>query len=398
MARAISSRARTTQGGKAPARTQRVKPEAVALHGPDWLLLVALMGLVSAGMIMVYSATIHDNTTAEVMRKMGIQFGMGAAGLVAGLVVPLKFWRKLTPLLLFLVFVALASLLVPKNPFAYTSLNATRWLAFGSLTVQPSEFAKLAFVLFAAGFLERRGRQMRLLGGYPHWGRYLSVLVAFAAVIYLEPDLGTVLVLGGIAWCMMMVANVDWKALVALILIAGMAVGVLAWNKDHQRARLQSWWNPWAYEQKGGHQVIQSWTALARGGLYGVGLGQSLQKLDNRLPEAETDFIFAVVAEETGLIGGTVVILFFLLFGWRGYAIAARAPDPFSALVAAGITSWVSVQTGLNLGVVTGTLPNTGVPLPFLSSGGSSLLALLTAVGILVAISRRTTQKREAAS
>ena len=152
--------------------------------------------------------------------------------------------------------------------------------------------------------------------------------------------------------------------------------------------RLLSWRNPWAYQDTIGHQVIQSWTAMARGGLWGVGLGESLQKLGNRLPEAETDFIFAVIVEELGLAGGIFVILLFLLFTWRGFSIALRARDRYSMLLAGGVTTWVAGQAVLNLGVVTGTLPNTGIPLPFLSSGGSSLLALMIGAGLLLSVSR----------
>ena len=157
------------------------------------------------------------------------------------------------------------------------------------------------------------------------------------------------------------------------------AILLLARTKQHQQERLLAWRNPWAYQDTIGHQIIQSWTAMARGGLWGVGLGQSLQKLGNRLPEAETDFIFSVIVEELGLVGGTAVILLFVLFAWRGFTIALRAPDRYSMLLAAGITTWVAGQAALNVGVVTGTLPNTGIPLPFLSSGGSSLLALMIA-------------------
>jgi len=343
-----------------------------------------VVGLISFGLVMIYSATIHEGTTAEVMRKMAVQFGGGAVGLLVGLLMPLPWWRKLTVPALGATALALASLLVPGNPFAITRLGATRWLDLGPVSVQPSEFAKLAFVLFGAGFLERHGPRLRAR----HWGVYLAVLAALGALIYQEPDLGTALVLGGIALCMLWVARVHVVPILSLVAAAGTGVFFLAMNKPHQRARLLSWWNPWAYEDGIGHQVIQSWTAMARGGLWGVGLGESLQKLDNRLPEAETDFIFAVVAEELGLIGGAAVILLFVLFVWRGYNTALRAPDRYTMLLAAGVTTWVGGQAFLNIGVVTGTLPNTGIPLPFLSSGGSSLLALMIGVGILISISR----------
>lgn len=389
MARTVPSRTRIA-GGTRPPGGSETAPTArgVSLHAPDGLLLFALAGLISVGMIMVYSATAHSGGF-DVARKLIFQFGIGALGLLIGLFLPIPAWRKLAPLALAACAIALFSLLTDANPMAITRNNATRWLGVGSFTVQPSEFAKLAFILYAARFLEKRGPKMKLLGGYKHWGGFLAVLGALVVLIYGEPDLGTALVMGGIAFCLLWAAGVDWKALVVGMVLAGLLVGGAAMTKEHQRERLMAWWNPWDHHQKQGHQVIQSWMAIARGGWWGVGLGQSLQKLDDRLPEAETDFIFAVIAEELGLVRASGVILLYLLFAWRGFAIAARAPDRYTAMLAMGVTSWISVQAGMNLGVVTGTIPNTGVPLPFISSGGSSLLALLMAVGLLIAVSRR---------
>ncbi|MEW8977684.1 MAG: putative peptidoglycan glycosyltransferase FtsW [Symbiobacterium sp.] len=366
-------------------RTAPGRGAPVLLPGaPDGLLIAAVLGLVSFGMVMIYSVTIHQGTSTEVVRKMAIQFGGGAVGLLAGMLVPLSWWRKLTVPLLVGSIAALGSLLVPGNPLAVSGLGATRWLGVGPLTVQPSEFAKLAFILFGAAFLDRWGARL----GLERLATYLGVLGVMAGLIYQEPDLGTALVLGGVALCLLWVARVHWIKIAAVVALAGCAVYFLASNKEHQKERLDAWWNPWVYEDTSGHQVIQSWTAMARGGIWGVGLGESLQKLDDRLPEAETDFIFSIVVEELGLVGGAVVILLFVLFTWRGFTIALGAPDRYTMLLAAGVTSWVGGQAFLNLGVVTGTLPNTGIPLPFLSSGGSSLLALMTGVGILLSVSR----------
>lgn len=388
LARSVPSRTQSF-GGRPPGGREAAPPaRAVPIQGPDAGLLFALVGLVSVGLIMVYSAT-AQGAEFEVFQKIGFQFTVGTVGMAIGLLLPLPLWRKLAPLALLLTFLALLSLEIPGNPFALNVNNATRWIRVGSFTVQPSEFAKLAFVLFAANFLEKRAGKMRLGSGGKYWAGFLGVLGAFAVVIYKEPDLGTALVVGGTAFCMLWAANVDWRALGLFVVIGAIVVGAAAMTKEHQRERLMAWENPWEYHNNEGHQVIQSWMAIARGGWFGVGLGQSLQKLDNRLPEAETDFIFAVIAEELGLIRAVGVILLFMLFAWRGLAIAARAPDRYSSLVAAGVTAWISVQGGMNLGVVTGTIPNTGVPLPFISSGGSSLLALLMAVGILSGISRR---------
>lgn len=373
--------ARTVPSARRPP-APAVRPPV--LGPPDGLLIVALAGLVSLGLIMIYSATLHESAPYEVVRELGLQFGTGLAGLLLGMMVPLSWWRRLTPVLLLGAALALASLLVPGNPWAISRLGATRWLDLGPVSIQPSEFAKLAFILFAARFLDRNGKRLRPMD----WIVYLGVMGVLAYLIYEEPDLGTAAVLGGIAICMLWVARAHWLGVSGLCGLALGGVYLLAQTKKHQQDRLLAWRNPWAFEDTIGHQVIQSWTAMARGGLWGVGLGQSLQKLDNRLPEAETDFIFAVIVEELGLVGGIFVILLFLLFAWRGFSIALRAPDRYSMLLAAGVTTWVAGQAVLNVGVVTGTLPNTGIPLPFLSSGGSSLLALMIATGLLLSISR----------
>lgn len=373
-------------GGRRAASHRASAPaeQAVRPSSPDLLYALTLIALVSFGTIMVYSATALERGTAQLLR-MAMWLALGAAGCLAGVYLPMRFWRKLSPWLLLGTLAALASLLVDSNPLALNVNGATRWFQLGSVTLQPSEIAKLAFILFAAGMLERR----RDLKG-EDWLVFLGVLGVFAFLIYKEPDLGTTLVLGGTAFCMLIAAEVDAKKLIALLVTAGVVVGAAAWTTPHQKKRLLTWANPWheEYRYDGGLQTVMSQDAMARGGITGLGLGSSLAKMDNRVPEAETDFIFAVVGEELGLIGGMGLLLLFTLLAMRGYTIAVRAPDRYSALVAVGITSWVAVQSCLNVAVATGTAPNTGVPLPFISSGGSSLVTLMTAAGIVLGISR----------
>jgi cell division protein FtsW len=347
--------------------------------------MFALIALISIGMVMVYSTTA---LVSGALLKMGIWLALGVPVMVIAARVPMPFWRRVTPIALMLCYLALISLEVPHNPLAVNVNGATRWLRLGGpIQIQPSELAKLAFVLFAAGFLERRGERMN--GN--HWAAFLGVLGTLCAIIYKEPDLGTALVLAGTAFAMLISAGVRWRTLGTMALVGVVLVGSMAWITPHQRDRLRAYWNPFAaeYRQDKGYQVVQSWMALARGGLWGVGLGQSQQKIGNRLPESETDFIFAIVGEELGLVRAMGVLALFGLLTWRGYEVAARAPDRYSSLVASGVTSWIGIQSCLNIAVVTGTVPNTGVPLPFISSGGSSLLALMAASGIVVGISRR---------
>lgn len=352
---------------------------------------MALGLLVSIGIIMVYSATAVESELRDLI-KLGVGLVLGVGLLVLTYHSTEKQLRGVTRFFLYVCIAALAALLWRSAPYAVTVNGATRWIGVkGLVTLQPSEYAKLAFVLFAAKFLDRYALRMTLQA--PRlWGTFLGVLAVLGALIYKEPDLGTALVLGGTAFCMLLVAGIDWKILGAGIVVVGVVVFLLAWTTEHQRVRLEAWWNPWAqeYRREGGHQVIQSWAALAHGGWKGVGLGQSTHKLDNRLPESETDFIFAIVGEELGVVRAVGVVALFGILAWRGFAIAVRAPTRYQGFVAAGITAWVAVQSTLNIAVVTGTVPNTGVPLPFISSGLSSLTALLAAGGIVAGISRRT--------
>lgn len=366
---------------------------AIPLERPDLVYVAALIGLITVGMIMVYSTTAIHGLSSLV--KMGIWLALGVPGMLIAARLPMSVWRKAAPWLMVICFLALASLLLKElNPLAVTVNGSYRWLKIPGIgQIQPSEPAKLAFILFAAQFLERRAAKMDA----SHWMRFLGVLGLFAGVIYKEPDLGTAMVLAGAAFCMLIAAGVRWSTVIKGILVLAVLVGALAWTTDHQRDRLVIWLDPWADAQDKGYQTIRSLSAMSEGGLMGVGLGRSTYKLDNRLPEAETDFIFAIVAEELGMLRAMGVLVLFAVLAWRGYRIAARAPDRYSALVTTGITSWVAVQACLNVSVVTATVPNTGVPLPFISSGGSSLTALMVASGIVIGISRRRPVKEDGA-
>jgi cell division protein FtsW len=368
---------------------------ALAPAPPDFGYMFSLVALISIGLIMMYSTTAIEGGPRAIL-KMVVPLGVGGVAMLVSSRIPTPFWRKVAPLALVVCVLALLSLEIPGNPLAYGANGAVRWIKIaGPFNLQPSEFAKLAFVLFAARFLERRGERMQP----GDWVAFLIVLGLLCGIIYKEPDLGTALVMAGTAFCMLIASGANWRTLCLLMVVGAVVVGTLAWNTQHQRERLQAYWNPFAeqYRQTDGYQVIQSWMAMARGGLWGVGLGQSQQKVDDRLPESETDFIFAVVSEELGLVRAAGVLLLFGVLTWRGYEIAARAPDRYSGLAAAGITSWVAVQACLNVAVVTGTVPNTGVPLPFISSGGSSLIALMGATGIVIGVSRRRRLAKKAA-
>lgn len=353
---------------------------------PDYAYLLGLFLLFSLGIVMVYSTKAFEGGWKE-LRDLGIFIVLSLVALFVAAFVPEKVLRRVTPLGLLVSGGLLLSLYIPGNPFALRLLGATRWLDFGLFTFQPSELTKLAFILFAAGFLEKRGRRMET----KDWVAYLGVLGVLAALVLKQPDLGTTLCLLGIAGGMLIIGGAPWKVMLPGIVIGAVVILAMAWNTEHQRARLESWLDPWAPEhvQGDGYQTVNSLVAFAKGGLSGVGLANSTQKLNNRLPEAESDFIFAIVGEELGLFRTIAVVLVYAFFIWRGFEIAARAPDRYSGLLVGGVTSWIGVQVVLNMGVVTGTLPNTGVPLPFLSAGGTALVIMMAAAGLVVGVSRR---------
>lgn len=343
----------------------------------DWPYLLALLGLVSISLVMVFSATDPREGASGALKQL-----VALPVLLVGWLVPPDRWRRAAPALLVISLLALLGLKVLPAPLVVRvgdSTRFTRWYRVPGIgQVQPSEFAKLAYVLFAANLLDRRGRRM----APRDWATLLGVTAAVAGLIYLEPDLGTALVVAGTAVFMLVAAGVRWRPILTLVLAGVVVVTGLAWSSRHQRERLLAYWNPWAHAQEGGHQVIQGWEAMAQGGWFGVGIGRSLRK--DEVPEGDTDFLFAVLTAESGVAGGVLVIGLLGLLVWRGYTVSMARRDRFTALVVAGLTSWIAVQSVLNLGVVTGVLPNTGVPLPFLSRGVSSLAALLLGAGMVL--------------
>ena len=293
-------------------------------------------------------------------------------------------WRRLgTPLLV----VAVAGLVyVLVHPGAVSAYGSTRWIALpGGLTVQPAEFAKLALLLFSADVLTRKGR---LLGDVRHLlVPVLPLTIFLAALVMLEPDLGTTLLLCAIAFGMLFVAGTP-LLLLGGIGALGLTAGIgLIMSADYRRTRFLSFMDPAADPQNGGYQFIQGRLALGSGGLLGVGLGAGRQKW-SYVPNAHTDFIFAIIGEELGLLGTLSILLLFLAFAYAGVRVAQRAPDPFGRYLAGGITIWIVVQALVNIGAVVGVLPITGVPLPLVSFGGSSMLVLLAATGMLLNVAR----------
>lgn len=354
----------------------------------DLPLFLTVLTLLGIGLVMVYSASsvealvsYHDPTYFLKRQIMWSLVGL-AAMFVAARIDYWKWARYAWPILAITMFLLLAVLV----PHIGRDVNgARRWLGFGSLTFQPSEMSKISLViLFAATLTQTRFRADRFKEGViPH----LVALGIVCALIIKEPDLGTALALAGTVVTMMWVAGTPTAQLGGLAGVGLPLVLGLIMTSSYRRARFFAFLDPQKDPQGSGYHIIQSLYALGSGGLFGVGLGGSALKYFY-LPEQHTDFIFAIIGEELGLIGTVSILLLFFLFAWRGLRIAMTAPDRFGAVLATGITCMIILQAFINMAVVTASVPITGIPLPFLSYGGSSLVFALAGVGILLNISK----------
>ncbi len=292
-------------------------------------------------------------------------------------------WRTWSKVLVIVCFVLLGLVLIPGVGMVRNGSQS--WIGVGAFSVQPSEFMKLAMIIFLAKFLTERQRFITTIkkGLAPSLG---LVFLAFG-LIMLQPDLGTGTVMVATSVVMIFIAGAQIKHFLFLGLLAVAGFVGLVLSAPYRINRITSFLDPWSDPLGTGFQIIQSLYAIGPGGLFGLGLGQSRQKFFY-LPEPQTDFIFAIIAEELGFIGGTFVLLLFALLLWRGIRIALGAPDLYGSFLAVGIIAMVAIQVFINIGVVTGMMPVTGITLPFLSYGGSSLTLMLMAIGVLLNISR----------
>jgi cell division protein FtsW len=356
-------------------------------YRPDRVLLGALVGLLMLGVVMVFSASavyaaeVLGHPAMFLLRQV-VWLLLGATGLF--LVMKLDYRRLVQPTpiftALFVVFVLLMVVL-----FLDPSRSTHRWIRWGMFSLQPSELAKLVLILFLGYFLERRRHAVNDVNGTLLPAAVITALLVGLVVI--EPDLGTAAVLGLIAGAMFFTAGMSIRYLAYLGLAAVPAVYLLIVRVPYRMARIHAYLDPYADPQGSGFQTIQSLLAVGSGGVTGVGLMEGKQKLFY-LPEAHTDFIFAVVGEELGLIGAAIVVILFGVYCWRGLRIAARAPDGLARLLAVGVTAMVVGQALINLSVVLGLLPTKGIALPFISYGGSGLLVMMLGTGLLLNISQ----------
>ncbi len=358
-------------------------------HGVDRPLLLVTLILAGFGLLMVFSASfvaaeeaLGDPYHYLKRQALWIAIGMGAMFVMSYL--PYHKLKRWSILLLLANYVLLA--MVFSGFGTELGTEARRWLNLGGVILQPAEFSKLALLIFIAAYMSSKSLKIR------HFWTASFIPLLFVAITFVtiqaQPDLGTALVLAAGCGLVMLFAGMPVLQASGLFLASLVPVAYYTMKEEYRMQRVFTYFDPWADASGSGYQVIQSLYALGPGHIFGTGLGRSRQKLFY-LPEPQNDFIFAVIGEELGFIGAVIVLLLYLIFVWRGFLIALKAPDLFGSLLAAGITFMIAVQVMVNVSVVTGTLPVTGINLPLISAGGSSVFFTLVGIGILLNISRK---------
>jgi cell division protein FtsW len=353
----------------------------------DKVLFLATLLLVCASIVMVYSASAilaleRFNQAHLFLIKQTMWAALGLS--VLAIVMRVDYTNYREPIVIWFSL-AVAGVALVAVLFCAPVNGTHRWFGFGGIGVQPSELAKLSAIFFMAAILERR---MHRIDEPSYVLLPIGIVVGLlVGLILLEPDFGTAMSLTLIAGVMIFATGISYRYLVGAILGGLPIVYIALMSATYRRRRLMSFWNPWDDPLGDGFQIIQSLIAVGTGGVFGRGLMNGVQKLFY-LPEPHTDFIYAVIGEELGLIGTTTVLVCFLVITWRGLRISMRAPDRFGAFLALGLTTMIAVQALVNISVVLGLLPTKGIPLPFVSAGGSSLLINLLGMGILLNVSQ----------
>ncbi len=350
------------------------------------LVIVAMLLTIGLGAMLSASsvASIKANGDQfELFTKQVLWVALGLAALVFTSFIPYRIWQRFA----LPMFVAVIIGLVFTVAIGSTRGGATRWIVLGPVTLQVGEFAKFATVVLFATALSKK---KELLSDFKHLlAPLLAILLPVAFLLMAQPDFGTVLLIVGPVFVMLFASSVPIRFVFSIGTLGVMAMAAMAMSAEYRKARLLSFLDPFASAGGDGFQAVQSMIAFGTGGLFGVGLGQSRARW-SWLPNAHTDFIFAIIGEETGFAGAFIVVTLFTLLAAVGVSIAYRAPDTFGRLLAIGIVSWLTLQAIINIGGVVAVLPITGVPLPFISSGGNAMLVNLAAIGVLLNISRTT--------
>ena len=363
----------------------------------DYTLLFIVLFLLGFGMIMVYSTSSYEASLsaslkydeAYYLKHQALAAVMGLVAMIVVANIPYHFWERFAVLGYFVSAILIALVL---TPLGIEANGARRWLNLG-LSVQPAEIAKLCMILFLASFICKMGKGIRTGRGF--W-LVLMIPVPICLMVWkITNNMSSAIIIFGIALLMLFVASPDYKRFVLMGAAGVAAVAALVFaiiQMEHsdlgfRGGRILAWLNPEAYASGTGFQTLQALYAIGSGGIFGKGLGQSMQKL-GFLPEAQNDMIFSIICEELGLFGGIAVILLFVLLIWRFMVIANNASDLFGALLVVGVMGHIAIQVILNIAVVTNTLPNTGISLPFISYGGSSVMFLLIEIGLVLSVAK----------
>lgn len=362
----------------------------------DYSLLFIIIFLVAFGLVMLYStmsyeAQMNHISTTQSLKNHIIGIGLGFVMMYIASLVPVNLWKGLA---WYVYAASVILLLLLLTPLGKSSHGATRWLQVGSVSFQPAEIAKVATILVMARLISKVPRSMRKLSTMI---KLVCVVLPLVLMIYkMTKNLSSAIIVFGIAVVMIFVATPRYDIFIIFGGIVGVVLFLIIKNinaiveaSDNFRfERIMAWLNPENFAQGKGFQTLQSLYAIGRGGIFGKGLGNSIQKL-SFLPEAQNDMIFAVICEELGLFGAVCVIIMFLFMLWRFAIIANYAPDLFSSMAVIGIMAHIAIQVILNIAVVTNTMPNTGITLPFISYGGTSIMVLLGEMGIALGVSRK---------
>ena len=359
-----------------------------AVSGIDWMLVLIVVVLIIFGLIMLYSASSYNSqiqfgTSAWYVRKQMFSSILGLVGMFVIAFIPLGFWRKIA---IPLYIVGVISVLLILTPLGGEEINgAKRWLDLKIISVQPAEILKVALVVGMAFFIAKFIKYL------DDWRIYIIgfsiCLLACALTLFVTDDLGTAIIIFAMGFVMMLVAAPRVLYLVITIAAAVAAVVGVILIKPNKMVRVKAWMNLDQYSDDIGYQITQALYAIGSGGIFGKGLGKSTQKM-GFVPESENDMIFSIICEELGIIGGIILILLIVLLIWRMKKIYDKTNDTFGKVLVAGVATHIAMQTFVNIGVVSNLLPNTGVPLPFMSYGGTAILFLLAEIGIVLAVGR----------
>lgn len=363
----------------------------------DYTLLFVVLFLVGFGLIMIYSASSYEanldyNDPAFYLKKQAVAAALGLIAMIVVSFIPTNLFSKFSTLYYVIAMVGIFLLL---TPLGIEANGATRWLKTGiGFNVQPAEIAKLCMILFLANVICKMGKSLKTWKGF---GVALAFPIPICLAVWLiSNNLSSAIIIFAIAYLMIFVASPDYKKILivtggvltaAALIVAFVYFFVEPTTANFRFARILAWFHPEAYAQDEGFQTLQSLYAIGSGGVFGKGLGKSMQKL-SYIPEAQNDMIFSILCEELGLFGAFSIMLLFAILIWRCMVIANNAKDLYSALLVVGVMGHFAVQVLLNIAVVTNTIPNTGISLPFISYGGSSILFLMIEIGIVLGVGR----------